>query len=140
MIIQKTYFTSLINRRYIIINAKNQILGRFISKIIKLLNGKNKTIFSPHANLGDKIIIINAQKIKILESKIKNKKYYSNSKTPGNLKIKTFSFLFSKNPAKILEIAIKGMLSKKKLGKKQYKNIKIYNNNLQLDNSQIINY
>ncbi|MDH3004375.1 MAG: 50S ribosomal protein L13 [Candidatus Shikimatogenerans sp. JK-2022] len=123
------YFIKKIKKKNYLINAKNKILGRFISKLIKLIINKNSTKYTPNFNNINKIIIINAKKIKINKKKIINKIYYKYSGYIGNKKKYTFLDLFKKNPSIILKLSIFRMLPKNLLGKYAKKNIYIYNNN-----------
>ena len=106
-----------ISKDWWLADADGQVLGRFASKVAQILRGKHKINFTPHMDMGDFVIIVNAEKIKVTGSKYENKKYYSHSLYPGGLKTKTFKELVDKNPERIIEEAVKGMLPKNKLGK-----------------------
>lgn len=114
------------NNDWIIIDAENQILGRFASKISMLLTGKNMTNYSRNEIHGYKIIIINAKKIIVTGNKINNKVYYRHSGYPGGLKKITFKNLINSNVAFIIKNAIKGMLPKNKLQKVLLSRIRIF--------------
>lgn len=107
------------------IDASNKSLGRLASEIALILQGKNKTIFVPHQNQGDKVKVKNASKIKLTGNKLEQKKYYHHSGHPGGLKIIPLKQIWSKSPEKILEKTIKGMLPKNKLLKERMKNLVI---------------
>ena len=124
----ETYIPKLdeINQKWLVVDADGQILGRFASEVASILRGKNKPIFTPHMDVGDNVIIINAGKIRVTGKKAKTKKYYRHTGYPGGLRSDSYSDLIISNPAKILEKAIWGMLPHNKLGKKIYKKLKIY--------------
>lgn len=111
---------------WLIIDAKNKILGRLASKIAILLTGKNKTTYKQNNITGDQIIIVNAKKIKVTGKKLTNKIYYKHTGYPGGLKSTTFKTMLEKNPTYILRNAVKGMLPKNKLQKIFLKRLKIY--------------
>ena len=127
----ETYIPKLneINQKWLVVDADGQILGRLASEVASILRGKNKPIFTPHMDVGDHVIIINAEKIRVTGKKAKTKKYYRHTGYPGGLRSDSYSDLIKSNPAKILEKAIWGMLPHNKLGKKIYKKLKIYAGN-----------
>ncbi len=127
----ETYIPKLdeINQKWLIVDADGQILGRLASEVASIPRGKNKPIFTPHMDVGDHVIIINAGKIRVTGKKAKTKKYYRHTGYPGGLRSDSYSDLIKSNPAKILEKAIWGMLPHNKLGKKIYKKLKIYAGN-----------
>jgi len=127
----ETYIPKLneINQKWLVVDADGQILGRLASEVASILRGKNKPIFTPHMDVGDHVIIINAGKIRVTGKKAKTKKYYRHTGYPGGLRSDNYSDLIKSNPAKILEKAIWGMLPHNKLGKKIYKKLKIYAGN-----------
>merc|ERR1712232_15152 len=109
-----------------LVNAENEILGRFASKIAHILMGKHKTEYYPGMDLGDYIIIINSEKIKLTGNKYKNKIYYRHSGYMGGLKKSSFMEKIRKNKSReILYDAIKGMLPRNKLGRKMIKKLKV---------------
>jgi len=116
----ETYIPKLneINQKWLVVDADGQILGRLASEVASILRGKNKPIFTPHMDVGDHVIIINAGKIRVTGKKAKTKKYYRHTGYPGGLRSDSYSDLIKSNPAKILEKAIWGMLPHNKLGKK----------------------
>lgn len=127
----ETYIPKLneINQKWLVVDANGQILGRLASEVASILRGKNKPIFTPHMDVGDYVIIINAGKIRVTGKKAKTKKYYRHTGYPGGLRSDNYSDLIKSNPARILEKAIWGMLPHNKLGKKIYKKLKIYAGN-----------
>ncbi len=127
----ETYIPKLneINQKWLVVDADGQILGRLASAVASILRGKNKPMFTPHMDVGDHVIIINAGKIRVTGKKAKTKKYYRHTGYPGGLRSESYSDLIKSNPEKILEKAIWGMLPHNKLGKKIYKKLKIYAGN-----------
>ncbi len=103
-----------VNRDWFVLDVTDMVLGRVATKIADRIRGKDKPTFTPHTDGGDYVIVINAEKIKVTGSKYDNKKYYSHSLYPGGLKTKTFKELVDKNPERIIEEAVKGMLPKNK--------------------------
>ncbi|EKD72571.1 MAG: 50S ribosomal protein L13 [uncultured bacterium] len=115
------------NKKWYVVDASQQVLGRFASQVAKYLRGKNKPTFTPHADTGDYIIIINAKDIAITGKKRKEKRYYHHSGHPGGIKDVVFEKLHAKDPTAALRIAIKGMLPKNILGRSLLKKkLKIY--------------
>ena len=115
-----------INRDWFVIDVADMVLGRVATKIADRIRGKDKPTYTPHTDGGDYVVVINAEKIRVTGSKFENKKYYSHSLYPGGLKTKTFRDLNEKNPEKIIEEAVKGMLPKNKLGKSIIKKLKVF--------------
>ena len=115
-----------VNRDWFVLDVTDMVLGRVATKIADRIRGKDKPTFTPHTDGGDYVIVINAEKIKVTGSKYENKKYYSHSLYPGGLKTKTFKELVDKNPERIIEEAVKGMLPKNKLGKAIFKKLKVF--------------
>ncbi|QJC37933.1 50S ribosomal protein L13 [Enterobacteriaceae endosymbiont of Donacia bicoloricornis] len=115
-----------IHRQWHLINAKNKILGRLSSIIAHYLMGKHKIFYLPYIDIGDYIIIINANKIKITGNKKKNKFYFNHSGYSGGLKKISFEKLIKKNPCKIIQHSVKGMLPKNKIGVLMLNRLKIY--------------
>tara|TARA_B100000123_G_scaffold245402_1_gene201247 strand:+ start:34 stop:468 length:435 start_codon:yes stop_codon:yes gene_type:complete len=115
-----------VNRDWFVLDVTDMVLGRVATKIADRIRGKDKPTFTPHTDGGDYVIVINAEKIKVTGSKHENKKYYSHSLYPGGLKTKTFKELVDKNPERIIEEAVKGMLPKNKLGRSIFKKLKVF--------------
>lgn len=114
------------NKSWIILDAKNEILGRLACKISNILRGKNKISYSPNIDNGDYVIVINAKKIKTTGQKLKKKLYYRHSGYVGKLKSITLETMLEKHPTFIIKTAVKGMLPKNKLNKVFLKKLKIY--------------
>lgn len=124
----KTYFCKSKYHflKYFILNAKKQILGRFSTKICNILRGKTTSYYTPGCDLGNIIIILNANLIQVSGKKYKYKFYYKISNRPGNLYYETFNELQNRIPHRILLKAIFGMLPKNKIGRQQFKKVYIY--------------
>jgi len=121
--------SNTVDKNWVLVDASNQILGRLSSKIAKLLRGKHKPNFTPHVDCGDNVIVINARKIKLSGKKWNLKKYIRYTGYPGGQKSETAQELFDKNPIKLVEKSVKGMLPKNKLGSKLFRNLKVYPEN-----------
>jgi large subunit ribosomal protein L13 len=115
-----------VKRNWFVIDVSDKILGRIAVKIADKIRGKDKPSFTPHTDGGDYVIVVNAEKIKVTGSKYDNKKYYRHSLFPGGLKTENFKDLVAKNPERILEEAVKGMLPKNKLNKSIIKKLKVF--------------
>ena len=115
-----------VERKWYVIDADGEILGRLATKVASILRGKNKPEYTPHIDTGDFVIIINAEKIRVTGKKITDKKYYHHTGFPGGLKTATFKELMEKNPTLALEKAIKGMLPHNTLGDEQFQKLNIY--------------
>ncbi|MBN2403751.1 MAG: 50S ribosomal protein L13 [Spirochaetes bacterium] len=126
--LQKTYSmkASEIEKKWFLIDAEGKILGRVATKIANILRGKNKPSYTPHLDMGDNIVVINAEKIVLSGTKEEDKKYYSHSHYPGGIKFTNIKKIRAEKPEYILEHAVKGMLPKNKLGKRLFLNVKIY--------------
>jgi len=124
----KTVFAkpASVERKWFVINAEGKVLGRVAAKAAAILRGKNKAVFVPHQEIGDFVVIINAEKIVVTGRKAQQKMYYSHSGYPGGLKTQNYEKVIARHPAMPLENAIKGMLPKGPLGRKMAKNAKIY--------------
>ncbi|MCR4923422.1 MAG: 50S ribosomal protein L13 [Lachnospiraceae bacterium] len=124
----KTYMPSeaTIERKWYLVDATGYTLGRLASEVAKVLRGKNKPIFTPHADAGDYVIIVNAENIKVTGNKLDGKIYYRHSDYIGGLKSETLREKMDKNPAQVVEMAVRGMLPKGPLGNKMYKKLFVY--------------
>lgn len=115
-----------VQQGWFLVDATNQILGRFAAKIASRLKGKHNPIYTPHVDTGDYMVIINADKVRVSGNKASDKVYYRHSGYPGGLKAETFEKLRERRPTQILEIAIKGMLPKNSLGRAMFRKLKVY--------------
>jgi large subunit ribosomal protein L13 len=124
----KTVFAkpASVERKWYVIDAEGKVLGRVAAKVASIVRGKNKAIFVPHQEIGDFVVVINADKIKVTGRKAQQKIYYRHSGYIGGLKAQNFQALIARHPTMPLENAIKGMLPKGPLGRKMAKNAKIY--------------
>ncbi len=115
-----------VEKNWVLVDAKEEVLGRLASKVAKILRGKNKPSFTPHVDCGDNVIIINASQVKLTGNKMTQKKYISHSGYPGGQKTTTPEEIFSKQPIRVVEKAVKGMLPKNRLGSELYRNLFVY--------------
>jgi len=117
---------SQVTKKWYLIDAENQTLGRLATKISRVLIGKEKAMYTPFLDTGDYIIVINAEKISLSGKKEKQKIYRNHSGRPGGMRTETLEKLRERRPEKIIEHAVKGMLPKGPLGRKLYTNLKVY--------------
>ena len=124
----KTYHTPVqeIERNWFIVDAENKVLGRLASEIAIRLRGKHKPNFSTHMDVGDFIVVVNAEKVKLTGKKLDDKIYYRHSGWMGGLTETTAKEMLVKKPTELLKSAVKGMLTKNSLGRNQLKKLKIY--------------
>ena len=115
-----------IEKRWWLINAEGQTLGRLATEISTLLRGKNKAEYSPHIDCGDFVVVINADKVNVTGKKLEQKKYYSHSGYPGGLRVKTLREVLEKKPEEVIKKAVWGMIPKGKLGRAVYRKLKVY--------------
>lgn len=115
-----------VQKEWILIDADNETLGRLASRVAYILRGKHKTNFTPHVDCGDFVVITNAEKIKLTGKKLTDKKYIRHTGYPGGQRIETPEEVFKKDPKRLIERAVKGMLPKNRLGRKIFHNLKIY--------------
>jgi len=124
----KTVFAkpASIERKWFMIDAEGKVLGRVAAKVAAIVRGKNKPIFVPHQEIGDFVVVVNADKIIVTGRKAQQKMYYHHTGYIGGLKANNFEKIIEKHPTQPLETAIKGMLPKGPLGRKMAKNVKLY--------------
>lgn len=115
-----------IERKWYVVDADGKTLGRLASEVAKILRGKHKPIFTPHVDTGDFVIVVNAEKVKVTGKKMDQKMYRWHTGYVGNLKERTFREMSQRNPEKIVELAIKGMLPHNSLGSQMYTKLKVY--------------
>jgi large subunit ribosomal protein L13 len=115
-----------IERRWLLIDAEGQVLGRLASEVACLLRGKGKPTFTPSMDVGDHVIVVNADKVRMTGAKREKKVYYSHSRYPGGLKVTTAERMFEKKPEEVVRFAVRRMLPKNKLGRAVIKKLKIY--------------
>ena len=114
------------NKQWVLIDAEGQTLGRLASGIAYLLRGKHKTNFTPHADCGDNVVVINAEKVVLTGDKFEKKTYIRHTGYPGGQRELTARQVHEKHPERLVEKAVKGMLPKNKLGSALYRNMKVY--------------
>lgn len=114
------------NKKWLLVDAEGQTVGRLASKVAKLIRGKHKTNYTPHADCGDNVIVINAAKISFSGTKLVNKEYVRYTGYPGGQRSLTAQELLARNPQRVVEKAIKGMLPKNTLGRNLFTNLKVY--------------
>ncbi|MFD1039125.1 50S ribosomal protein L13 [Virgibacillus byunsanensis] len=115
-----------IERKWLVVDAEGQRLGRLASEVAAILRGKHKPTYTPHADTGDNVIIINAEKIELTGNKINDKMYYRHTNHPGGLKERNASEMRTKYPEQMIELAIKGMLPKGPLGRQMGKKLHVF--------------
>ncbi len=123
-----TYFlkNEEIPRKWYVVDATNQTLGRLASNVAKVLRGKHKSVFTPNVDSGDYVVVINAEKVKLASKRLSYKTYFRYTGYPGGARIDKVSDVLKEKPEKVLEHAIKGMIPHNKLGKQVGMKLKIY--------------
>ena len=114
------------DRKWYVVDAKDQVLGRLASKVARIIRGKNKAIFTPNADTGDFVVVINADQVKVTGKRGLLKTYSHYSGYPGGLKTQSLDEVLAKKPEFVIENAVKGMLPKNRLGRKLIKKLKVY--------------
>lgn len=115
-----------IERKWYVVDADGQTLGRLTSEIAKILRGKNKPTYTPHIDTGDYVIVVNAEKIKVTGKKLEQKIYYHHSEYVGGMKETTLKEMLAKKPENVITLAVKGMLPKGPLGRQMLKKLHVY--------------
>ena len=115
-----------VERKWLVVDAEGQTLGRLASEVAAILRGKHKPTFTPNVDTGDHVIIINADKIHLTGNKLEGKIYYRHTQFAGGLKQRTAGEMKEKYPTQMLELAIKGMLPKNSLGRKMFTKLNVY--------------
>ena len=115
-----------IERKWYVVDAEGQTLGRLASEVAKVLRGKNKPEFTPHVDTGDYVIVINAEKVKVTGKKMDQKVYHHHSAYVGGMKEVTLKEKMAKKPEQVIELAVKGMLPKGPLGRQMYTKLHVY--------------
>ncbi len=113
-------------RKWYVVDAEGKTLGRLSSEIAKVLRGKNKPEYTPHADMGDFVIVVNAEKVVTTGKKLDQKKYYHHSDYVGGMKETTLREMLNTHPERVIENAVKGMLPKGPLGRQMYKKLFVY--------------
>ena len=115
-----------VERKWYVVDAEGKTLGRLASEVAKILRGKHKPIYTPHVDTGDFVIIVNAEKIHVTGKKMDQKKYRWHTGYIGNLKERTYREMNQRNPERVIELAVKGMLPHNTLGSQMYTKLKVY--------------
>ena len=115
-----------ITRKWYVVDARNIVLGRLATRVAHVLRGKHKPIFAPHVDVGDHVIIINAEKVRVTGRKAQQKKYVRYTGYPGGKREVVYEDMIAKFPERVLEHAIKGMLPHNSLGRQMFKKLKVY--------------
>jgi large subunit ribosomal protein L13 len=124
----KTIFVKPVDveRKWFVIDAEGKVLGRVAAKAASIVRGKEKAVYAPHQEVGDFVVVVNAEKLTLTGRKVQNKLYHHHTGYVGGLKTETYEKLVARHPTSPLELAIKGMLPKGPLGRKLWKNVKVY--------------
>jgi len=113
-------------RAWLVVDAEGQTLGRLATRIADALRGKRKPTYTPHVDVGDFVVVVNAEKVAVTGSKRSEKRYYRHSGYPGGLKSRTLSEMLERRPEEVLRHAVKGMVPRTRLGRKQLTKLKVY--------------
>ena len=124
----KTYVANSLDRErnWLLVDAEGQTLGRLATQIADALRGKRKPAYTPHVDTGDFVIVVNAEKISVTGQKLQEKKYYRHSGYPGGRKSRTLNDMLERRPEEVIRLAVKGMLPKNRLARKQLTKLKVY--------------
>jgi large subunit ribosomal protein L13 len=117
---------ALAQRQWYVVNAQGKVLGRLASEIAKVLRGKNKPIFTPNADAGDFVIVINARGLRLTGKKLQKKIYYRHTDHPGGIRERTAEEMLEEKPEDLMRLAVKGMLPKNRLSRKLVTKLKVY--------------
>ena len=115
-----------IERKWYVVDAEGKTLGRLAAEVAKVLRGKNKPTFTPHVDTGDHVIVINAEKVRFTGKKLEQKTYFRHSGYPGGSTFVTLGNMLAKHPERVVEMAVRGMLPKNKLGAQIYRKLNVY--------------
>jgi large subunit ribosomal protein L13 len=113
-------------RNWLLVDAEGQTLGRLATQIADALRGKRKPVYTPHVDTGDFVVVVNAEKISVTGDKLHEKMYYRHSGYPGGLKSRTLNDMLERRPEEVIRLAVKGMLPKNRLARKQLTKLKVY--------------
>ena len=115
-----------VERKWYVVNAEGKVLGRLASEVARILRGKHKPVFTPHVDTGDHVIVINAEKVHLTGKKLGEKYYYHYSGYPGGMKSIAAGKLLRRNASRVIEMAVRGMLPKNKLGRHMFRKLRVY--------------
>ncbi|NPA24394.1 MAG: 50S ribosomal protein L13 [Deltaproteobacteria bacterium] len=113
-------------QKWHLIDARGQVLGRLASEVARILRGKDKVVFTPHVDTGDFVVVVNAAEIRLTGNKVSDKIYYHHTGYPGGIKQMSAGEMLEKKPEEVVNLAVRGMLPKNKLGRKLLKKLKVY--------------
>ena len=124
----KTYVAtpSTRERNWLVVDASGKTLGRLATQIAEVLRGKRKPEYTPHIDVGDFVVVVNAEKITVTGNKREQKRYYRHSGYPGGLRSRTLGDMLERRPEEVIRLAVKGMLPRTRLGRAQLRKLKIY--------------
>jgi large subunit ribosomal protein L13 len=124
----KTFVATPANRErnWLVVDANGQTLGRLATQIADTLRGKRKPEYTPHCDVGDFVVVVNAEKVAVTGNKRQEKRYYRHSGYPGGLRSRSFEEMIERRPEEVLRLAVKGMLPRNRLGRQQLRKLKIY--------------
>ncbi len=132
----------IVKKEWVVVDAQEMVVGRLATQVARILKGKNKPYYTPHFDCGDNVIIINAEKVRFTGNKLDDKQYVHHTTYPGGQRFATPKEVMRKDPRRILEHAIKGMLPKNRLGAKLFRNLHVYvgpNHPHEAQNPKVIN-
>lgn len=115
-----------IQKKWYLVDAKGKVLGRLASEVAKILRGKKKPAFTPHLDMGDHVIVVNASQVVLTGNKLEDKKFYRHSGYPGGLRMETAGQILARKPERLVEEAVRGMLPKTRLGRQLINKLKVY--------------
>lgn len=124
----RTYTAKIgdVERKWYVVDAANQTLGRLATRVAMVLQGKHKPIYTPHLDTGDFVIVINAEKVRLTGKKLDKKVYYRHTGYPGGLRAMIYRHFLEKTPERVIEKAVRGMLPRGTLGREMYRKLKVY--------------
>jgi len=124
----KTYVATPATRQrhWVVVDAEGQTLGRLATQIADALRGKRKPEYTPHCDVGDFVIVVNAEKITVTGRKLEQKRYYRHSGYPGGLRSRTLAQMLARRPEEVIRLAVKGMLPRNRLARAQLRKLKVY--------------
>ena len=115
-----------VERKWVLIDASDQVLGRLSTHIASILRGKNKPQYTPHVDVGDFVVVVNAEQVRVTGTKPRTKTYFSHTGHPGGKMWTPFAKLMKAHPERVIERAVKGMMPRTRLGRKQLRKLKVY--------------
>lgn len=115
-----------IDKRWHVVNAEGETLGRLAARVAGLLMGKHKPTYSPHLDMGDFVVVVNAEKVRVTGNKMQDKKYYRHTGYMGGLKTTTLETMMQRQPGRVIEAAVRGMLPRNRLSRHVYRHLKVY--------------